>query len=109
MGLRRKPRRPALWDAHGSFRFPDPDDSRSLMGTIALRAVNLSKQFKIGGGEPRYRTLRDDLAAVFSAPFRGRKRSTSDQANFCALQDVSLEVEQGEIVGIIGRNGAGKS
>ena len=33
-------------------------------------------------------------------------RSVED---FWALQDVSFEVQQGEVVGVIGRNGAGKS
>ncbi|OGW33229.1 MAG: hypothetical protein A2X59_04295 [Nitrospirae bacterium GWC2_42_7] len=28
---------------------------------------------------------------------------------FWALKDVSFEVQQGEVIGIIGRNGAGKS
>jgi len=77
----------------------------------------------------RYTTLRDvisrgaaaSLRAV-SGKLRNRGRSNSTSANgpgpvpsgdsaedFWAIKDVSFKVEQGDVVGIIGRNGAGKS
>lgn len=39
----------------------------------------------------------------------GKGRSVPKREFFWALKDVSFNVEQGEIVGVIGRNGAGKS
>jgi lipopolysaccharide transport system ATP-binding protein len=38
-----------------------------------------------------------------------RARSGKDIERFWALEDVSCDIEQGEIVGLVGRNGAGKS
>ena len=49
---------------------------------------------------------------MLTAPFRRLKelrRSTSGEDPFWALRNVSFNVQQGEVVGIIGRNGAGKS
>ena len=36
-------------------------------------------------------------------------KGQSNYQTFCALKDVSFEVNKGEVVGIIGRNGSGKS
>jgi lipopolysaccharide transport system ATP-binding protein len=80
---------------------------------IAIRTENLSKRYRLGPQE-RYLALRDVLAKGFKAPaqlFRGgRSYQPRTIADFIwALRDVCLEVKHGEIVGIIGRNGTGKS
>ncbi len=46
------------------------------------------------------------------APFRRLRKlggAAEEEERFWALKDVSFNVEQGEVLGIIGRNGAGKS
>jgi lipopolysaccharide transport system ATP-binding protein len=79
------------------------------MGNVVLRADTLSKRYTIAGEQPPYRTLRDDLTALVTRPFRRHDHAAVEGAELWALKDVSLEIGQGEVVGIIGRNGAGKS
>jgi lipopolysaccharide transport system ATP-binding protein len=80
------------------------------MNDIAIRVDGLSKQYRIGAAPEKYRTLRDTLVRALKAPFqRLRGRLPSANARIWALRDISFEVEQGQVLGIIGRNGAGKS
>ena len=44
--------------------------ANSLMSHIAIRVENLSKQYRIGGPQASYRTLRESLVATAQAPFR---------------------------------------
>jgi lipopolysaccharide transport system ATP-binding protein len=80
------------------------------MSKFAIRVDGLSKQYRIGAAPEKYRTLRETLVRAAKAPFqRIRGRLPTANARIWALKDVSFTVEQGQVLGIIGRNGAGKS
>ena len=74
----------------------------------AIKIVNVSKRYRIGGLHPGYMTFREMLGGVMTAPFR-KLRSDNGRQTIWALRDINLEIGHGELVGIIGHNGAGKS
>jgi ABC-2 type transport system ATP-binding protein/lipopolysaccharide transport system ATP-binding protein len=65
---------------------------------------NVSKRYLLGEQHTSVR----DVVEGFSGALRGH-RQQSERSELWALRDLSLQVAQGESVGIIGRNGAGKS
>ena len=71
----------------------------------AIEIKQLGKKYRIRSNES-YLALRDVISNGIKNVF---KPGTEKKEDFWALQDINLQIEQGERVGIIGNNGAGKS
>ncbi len=67
-----------------------------------IEARHITKSYKIGHRE-HYLSLRDSISNFGRQFFGGSKKE------FLALEDISFDVREGECLGIIGHNGAGKS
>lgn len=81
------------------------------MSTTAIRVDELSKRYRIGERSYRPDRLREVIGHGFGSTLRAIRSDRRDRVDddFWALRDISLDVQQGEVVGIIGPNGAGKS
>ena len=87
--------------------------------STAIEFNHVSKQYRLGLVSTR--TLGADLNRWWTINIRGKEdpylkigsvndRSTKADSDFVwALKDIDFKVEQGDVVGIIGKNGAGKS
>jgi len=102
-----------------------------MNSNIIISVENVGKSYTLHhqGKRERYSTLRDVMTRQVVAPFKAirqkmaggngsngshphapaRSASAHTVEEFWAIKDVSFEVQQGDVMGIIGRNGAGKS
>jgi lipopolysaccharide transport system ATP-binding protein len=91
---------------------------------LAIRAEQISKCYRIGLKEEMNDSIGGAVFNFLKSPLKNYRKyrslykfeeiktgtpDTSAADIIWALKDVSFEVEQGEVLGIIGRNGAGKS
>lgn len=87
--------------------------------STAIEFNNISKQYRLGLVSTK--TLSHDLNRWWTVNVRGKEdpylqigsvndRSTAADSDYVwALRDIDFKVEQGDVLGIIGKNGAGKS
>jgi lipopolysaccharide transport system ATP-binding protein len=89
------------------------------MSDIAIKFENISKQYRLGLVSTR--TIQHDFNRWWQTSVRGKEdpylkigevndRATKGLSEYVwALRDIDFEVQQGDVLGIIGKNGAGKS
>ncbi|MEI8203328.1 MAG: ABC transporter ATP-binding protein [Bacteroidota bacterium] len=85
----------------------------------AIKFENISKQYRLGLVSTK--TISHDVNRWFQTNIRGKEdpylligdvndRSTKGDSDYVwALKDIDFEVQQGDVLGIIGKNGSGKS
>jgi homopolymeric O-antigen transport system ATP-binding protein len=73
----------------------------------AIQVESLSKKYRLGEYHAAYGTLRETIVHA-TRRLTGREHDEPSR-EIWALRDISFDVPEGQVLGVIGRNGAGKS
>ena len=76
---------------------------------IVIKVENLGKKYIISHKGSADNTFREMITENAKKIFKGKLFKNSTKEEFWALKNLSLKINKGDRVGIIGRNGAGKS
>lgn len=79
------------------------------MSQPIIEVQGLSKRYKIAHSQGQYRSFKEEVSRTLQKPLAMLRGTNEKKEDFWALRDVSFSLNEGDILGIIGRNGSGKS
>ena len=82
------------------------------MSDVAIETHALGKRYTLGVSQRGYETLRESIVETSKRGLKraiGRGSPPPEPKTLWALRDLSMTIRHGEVVGLIGHNGAGKS
>ena len=79
------------------------------MTPTAIRVKNIGKEYRLGQLMNTYRTLRESITERVRNNRQGTEKENTIPNSIWALRNVTFDVNQGQVLGVVGRNGAGKS
>lgn len=80
-----------------------------------IEVRNISKRYKLRDAQTKYKNFTEIASHLIRLPYNYMRqimhgeRPGLKNETFWALDDVSFDLEQGDVLGILGRNGSGKS
>jgi ABC-type polysaccharide/polyol phosphate transport system ATPase subunit len=84
------------------------------MYKTVIKVENLSKRYRLSLKEKKAETPASQIGNLLKSPWQNLRRlremstfGVEDESVFWALKDYKFEVKKGEVLGIIGKNGAG--
>lgn len=82
------------------------------MSKTIITGREISKAYRLGMAQHR-QNFKETVSELLRTPLKRLRKFNEDwgdgEDTFWALKDVNFDVQQGDVVGLIGRNGAGKS
>jgi ABC-type polysaccharide/polyol phosphate transport system ATPase subunit len=81
----------------------------TVSSSVSAAAMAASAHLRVGRGCPALSVLRENARIFLKSAGHGRPQLTKTYDSFAAVKGINVEIRAGEVFGLLGKNGAGKT